>query len=57
MNSPGASYREGWRPGSLKAGDKVTVVINPVRNGAHGGQLVSATDPAGRSLNNPKPKT
>lgn len=56
MHSPGASYREGWRPGSLKAGDKVTVVINPVRDGTHGGRLVSATDPEGRSLNNPKPK-
>jgi hypothetical protein len=51
MNSPGASYREGWRPGTVKAGDEVTVVINPTRDGALGGRLVSATDPAGRSLN------
>ena len=57
MNSPGASYRQGWRPGTLQAGDKVTVVINPVRDGTHGGRLVSATDPSGRSLNNSKPKT
>jgi hypothetical protein len=57
MNSPGASYREGWRPGSVRAGDKVTVVINPLRSGAHAGQLVSATDMAGRSLNRAKPKT
>ena len=57
MNSPGASYREGWRPGTLKAGDKVTVVINPVRDGAHGGRLILATDPDGRRLNNSKPKT
>jgi hypothetical protein len=57
MNSPGASYREGWRPGTLKAGDKVTVVINPVRNGTHGGRLVSATDAHGRRLNESKPKT
>jgi hypothetical protein len=51
MNSPGASYREGWRPGSLKAGDRVTLVINPVRDDAHGGRLVSATDSGGRTLN------
>lgn len=57
MNSPGASYREGWRPGTLKAGDKVTVVINPVRDGTHGGRLVSATDRSGRSLSNSRPKT
>lgn len=57
MNSPGASYREGWRPGTLKAGDRVTVVINPVKDGTHGGRLVSAADPGGRILNNSKPKT
>jgi hypothetical protein len=38
MNSPGASYREGWRPATLKAGDDVTVVVNPVRDGTHGGR-------------------
>lgn len=57
MNSPGASYREGWRPGTLKAGDRVTVVVNPVRDGTHGGRLVSASDAAGRSLNSSKLKT
>ena len=57
MNSPGASYREGWRPGTLKAGDKITVVINPVRDGTHGGRLVSAANPGGGILNNSKPKT
>ena len=57
MNSPGASYREGWRPGTLKAGDIVTVVVNPVRDGTHGGRLVSASDADGRSLNNSKPKS
>src|SRR3954463_5190518 len=31
MNSPGASFREGWRPGSLAAGQKVSLTINPVR--------------------------
>jgi hypothetical protein len=57
MNSPGASYREGWRPGSLKAGDRVTLVINPVRDDARGGRLVSATGSGGRTLNHSKPKT
>ncbi|MEP7314247.1 MAG: DUF6152 family protein [Pseudomonadota bacterium] len=55
MNSPGASFREGFRPGTLKAGDKVTVIINPVRDGTHGGRLVSAADAAGRSLNGAGP--
>jgi hypothetical protein len=57
MNSPGASYREGWRPGTFTAGQKVTVTINPVRDGTHGGRLVSVTDPSGRNLNDAKPKT
>lgn len=55
MNSPGASFREGFRPGTLKAGDKVTVIINPVRDGTYGGRLVSAADAAGRSLNRAGP--
>lgn len=57
MNSPGASYREGWRPGTLRAGDKVTVIINPVRDGTRGGRLVAATDASGQSLNAPRPRT
>jgi hypothetical protein len=56
MHSPGVNYREGWRPGTLKAGDKVTIVIKPVRDGTHGGQLVSATIPDGRTLSNSQPK-
>ena len=50
MNSPGASMREGWKPGTLKAGDQVSVVINPVRDGTHGGRVVLATDRNGRPL-------
>jgi hypothetical protein len=57
MHSPGASYREGWRPGTLQAGDKVTLVVNPARDGTHGGQLVAATDQSGQSLNRSRPKT
>jgi hypothetical protein len=55
MNSPGASYREGYRPGALKAGDTVTVVINPIRDGTYGGRLVSAVDAHGRPINEREP--
>ena len=54
MNSPLIMYRKGWRPGSLRAGDAVTVVIAPTRDGAHGGLLLSAIDPAGKILTNMK---
>jgi phage-related protein len=47
MHSPAAMYRAGLRPGSFKPGDKVTVVINPLKDGASGGQFVSAIDASG----------
>jgi hypothetical protein len=50
MNSPLALFRTGWKPGSLKAGDKISVVINPLRDGRPGGQFVSATDADGKPI-------
>ena len=35
--------RMGWTRSALKPGDKVTVVLNPLRTGAIGGSLVSAS--------------
>jgi hypothetical protein len=40
----------GWKFNTLKPGDKVTVVMNPMRDGSPGGSLVSATLPDGRLL-------
>ncbi len=56
MHSPAVMYRVGWRPGSFKPGDKVTVVINPLRDGTNGGSLVSATDASGRLLTTTRPQ-
>jgi hypothetical protein len=56
MRSPAVMYRVGWRPGSFKAGDKLTVVINPLRDGTNGGSLVSATDASGRLLTTTRPQ-
>ena len=50
MDSPVALIRRGWRQRSLKAGDKVTVVINPLRDGQRGGLLVSVTGPDGKLI-------
>ncbi|HEY4213756.1 MAG TPA: DUF6152 family protein [Steroidobacteraceae bacterium] len=50
MHSPLAMYRFGWKPGSFKPGDKVTVTINPLKDGTHGGRLLTAVDASGRSL-------
>jgi hypothetical protein len=40
----------GWKFNTLKPGDKVTVVMNPLRNGASGGSLFSAKLADGRTL-------
>jgi hypothetical protein len=37
LTSPGNLRRDGWNKESLKPGDKVEVVFNPLRNGQPGG--------------------
>src|SRR6266566_3207650 len=41
MNSPNNLVKQGWKSTILKSGDKVSVVINPLRTGEHGGAFVS----------------
>jgi hypothetical protein len=41
--SPGVLTRAGWTRQSLKAGDRVSVVFSPLRDGSHGGGLNSVT--------------
>ena len=36
--------RQGWDHASLKAGDKVTLVIFPLKDGSHGGQFSKLTE-------------
>lgn len=50
MNAPLDLYRGGWRPGSLKPGDKITAVVDPTRDGSHSGRLRSGTGPDGKEL-------
>lgn len=50
MDSPQAVYREGWRPGTLKPGDKISLVIHPTKDGSHSGRYVSGTGPDGKAL-------
>lgn len=42
MGAPGVLYRNGWRQKAVKPGDKVTVVVHPLRDGRPGGSVVSA---------------
>ncbi len=56
MNGPNNLVREGWKRTTIKPGDKVTVVINPLRDGKPGGWYIGITLPDGRSLSTAPPK-
>lgn len=43
-------YNLGWRPTTVKAGDQLTVKIQPLRNGTPGGLLVEAMTADGKPL-------
>jgi hypothetical protein len=50
MGSPNSMAKAGWRSTLLKAGDTVTVVVNPLKSGEPGGIFVSITLADGRTL-------
>jgi len=53
MGAPVELMRKGWKPGSLKPGDEVTIVVNPLRDGQHGGLVLSVTGPDGKIIGRP----
>jgi hypothetical protein len=55
MAGPMYLYNLGFRPSTLKAGDKLTVKIAPLRNGSKGGLLVEAITADGKQLGISKP--
>ena len=50
MNPASHLAREGWRSSTLKTGDKIVVVVYPLRNDEKGGQYISVTLPDGKKL-------
>jgi hypothetical protein len=50
--SPNMYYRQGWDNTTFKPGDKVTLVINPLREGGRGGNFVFGTLPDGKTVGN-----
>jgi Family of unknown function (DUF6152) len=52
-NSPNNLVRQGWKSTSLKPGDKVTILIHPLRNGDKGGSFLAVTLPGGEVLTDP----
>jgi hypothetical protein len=49
--SPNFLARRGWTRNTFKPGDKVTVVVRPLRDGSAGGMFVRATLADGKTLN------
>ena len=45
--SPNFLARRGWARDTLKPGDKVNLVIHPLKDGSHGGSFVRVTLPDG----------
>jgi len=52
LGSTSILMQGGWKFSDIKAGDKVTAVINPLRNGDAGGLLSQVTLRDGRVLGN-----
>ncbi|MXO58809.1 hypothetical protein GRI89_04545 [Altererythrobacter salegens] len=50
LGSPNTMVRKGWRKTTFKPGDKVTVTINPMRDGSPGGAFVTGIDAGGTKL-------
>ena len=48
--SPNMMARTGWKKTTLKPGDRITVVVNPLLDGRTNGSLVTITLPDGSSL-------
>ena len=48
--SPNGLARRGWKSSIMKPGDKITVVISPMKDGSNGGSLKSVTLPDGKVL-------
>jgi hypothetical protein len=55
MGSPSILIQSGWKFSSIKAGEKVTLVISPLKSGQAGGFLKEVTLPDGRVLRNGPP--
>ncbi len=52
MGSPSILMQSGWKFNSIKTGDKLTLIINPMKSGQAGGFLSTATLPDGKVLSN-----
>ncbi len=54
MGSTAELYRSGWRPTTVKQGDKLTIAVHLMRDGSPGAHFLSAVGPDGTPLGKPK---
>jgi hypothetical protein len=54
MGAPMHLYANGWRPTTVRPGDKISVTIFPLRDGRSGGELQAATAIDGKPLGESK---
>jgi hypothetical protein len=50
MGAPIQLFERGWKRSSVKPGDRISVVIHPMRDGGKGGAIVSATTADGTPI-------
>ena len=50
MGAPMYLYARHWRPGSLKPGMRITVMVHPLRNGKPGGVVQTVTAADGKEI-------
>jgi hypothetical protein len=55
MNPPTNLVKAGWKSTTIKAGDQVTITINPLRTSEKVGKFVSITLPDGKILTDSAP--
>jgi len=56
LNSPNNLRRQGWRRNSLSAGDRISLRMNPLRDGKRGGLFLDLTRADGTMLDSGLPK-
>ena len=52
LGSPSILMQSGWKFTAIKVGDRLTLLVNPLKSGQPGGMLVQATLTDGRVLTN-----
>ena len=55
MAGPTSLYNNGWRPSTLKRGDRIVATIAPLAKGTSGGLVIMVTTTDGRKLGGGKP--